>query len=245
MSETTMNEKVILLVGKSTAGKSASLRHLRNPEEVVYLNCDAGKRLPFKSKFTEHTITDPLQVVEAIQHYENDDSKKVIVIDTITFLMDMYEALYVQTAADTRKAWGHFAMYWKELMQKHIAGSSKTFILIAHTLEVMNESEMVLETKVPIKGALKNQGIEAYFTVVVAAKRVRTKDLDKYKEGNNLLNVTEEENMLKFKHVIQTRINADTVHERLRSPLDLFSLQETFIDGNMQAVIDRLDEFYE
>ena len=52
-----MNNNLVLLCGKSATGKSASLQMLKNPEGVMYLNCENNKKLPFKSKFKEFTIT--------------------------------------------------------------------------------------------------------------------------------------------------------------------------------------------
>ena len=37
-----VNDNLVLVVGKSAAGKSASLMGLENPEGVMYLNCEAG-----------------------------------------------------------------------------------------------------------------------------------------------------------------------------------------------------------
>jgi len=37
-----VNDNLILLVGKSATGKSAALMGLKNPEGVMYLNCEAG-----------------------------------------------------------------------------------------------------------------------------------------------------------------------------------------------------------
>lgn len=37
-----VNDNLVLLCGKSAAGKSASLMGLKNPEGVMYLNCEAG-----------------------------------------------------------------------------------------------------------------------------------------------------------------------------------------------------------
>jgi len=54
-----MNDQLVLICGSSGTGKSASLINLDKPEGVIYLNTEAGKKLPFKSKFKEYTITDP------------------------------------------------------------------------------------------------------------------------------------------------------------------------------------------
>ena len=99
-----VNDNLVLLVGKSAAGKSASLMNLPNPEGVMYLNCEAGKKLPFRSKFKEFTITDPLQVEEAFEAAEGMSDIHTIVVDSLTYLMDMYESNYVLTSANTMKA---------------------------------------------------------------------------------------------------------------------------------------------
>ena len=51
-----VNDNLVLLCGKSACGKSASLMGLENPEGVISLNCEAGKKLPFKSKFKQLII---------------------------------------------------------------------------------------------------------------------------------------------------------------------------------------------
>ena len=53
-----INDHLVLVSGKSASGKSASLRALDKPEGVMYLNCENGKKLPFKTKFKELTVTD-------------------------------------------------------------------------------------------------------------------------------------------------------------------------------------------
>lgn len=156
---TTINDQLVLLCGKSATGKSASLMNLDKPEGVMYLNCEAGKRLPFKSKFKQYTITDPLQVNEAFDAAEGMPEIHTIVVDSLTYLLDMYESVYVLNAANGMLAWGQFAQYFKNLMQNYVAKSSKSVIFTAHTLDTLNESEMIMETKVPVKGALKNNGI--------------------------------------------------------------------------------------
>ena len=236
------NDHLVLLCGKSATGKSASLMYLRDPEGVMYLNCEAGKKLPFRAKFKQYTITDPLQVMEAFQAAENMEDIHTIVIDSLTYLLDMYESLYVLKAANTMQAWGQFAQYFKELMHQYVARSTKNVIFIAHTADTLNENEMVIETKVPVKGSLKNNGIESYFTVVIAAKKVPLKVLKEY--SSDLLTITPEEEALGYKYVFQTKLTKDTVNERLRSPLGLFDTKETYIDNNMQLVLDRLHEYY-
>ena len=237
-----VNDNLVLLVGKSTAGKSASLRKMNNPEGVMYLNCEAGKKLPFKAKFKQFTITDPMQVLEAFDVAETMPDIHTIAVDTLTYLLDMYETMFVYGASDGQKAWGDFAQYFKTLMQQKVAASTKNVVFLAHTADKINSTEMVMETSVPVKGSTKNNGVESYFSVVVAAKKMALKALADYKSP--LLNITPEEEALGFKYVFQTKLTKDTLGERLRGPLGMWANNETFIDNNMQLVMNRLHEYY-
>lgn len=236
------NDQLILLVGKSATGKSTSLMGLENPEGVLYLNCEAGKRLPFKSKFIQKVVTDPLQIIEAFEWAETNEIIHTIVVDSLTYLLDMYESVYVLNSSNGMQAWGQFAQYYKTLMQQYVAKSTKSVIFTAHTSDTLNEAEMLMETKVPVKGSLKNNGIESYFTVVIASKKVTLKALKDY--ASPMLTITPEEEALGFKYVFQTRITKETVNERLRGPLGLFETKETFIDNNIQLVLNHLKEYY-
>ena len=237
-----INDHLVLLCGKSATGKSASLMNLDKPEGVLYLNCEAGKRLPFKSKFIQKTVTDPLQINEAFEWAESQPQIHTIVIDSLTYLLDMYDSVYVLNAANGMQAWGQFAQFFKTLMQNYVAKSTKSVIFTAHTLDTLNEAEMIMETKVPVKGALKNNGIESYFSLVIASKKVPLKTLKDY--GSDLLTITPEENALGFKYVFQCKLTKETVNERLRGPLGLFENKETYIDNNMQLVLNKLRDYY-
>jgi len=238
----TVNDQLVLLCGKSATGKSASLMWMDKPEGVMYLNCEAGKKLPFKAKFKQFVITDPLQINEAFEAAENMPEIHTIVVDSLTYLLDMYESVYVIPSSNGMKAWGDFAQYFKVLMQQYVAKSTKSVVFIAHTADTLNESEMLMETKVPVKGSLKNNGIESYFSVVIASKKVNLKTLKDY--GSPLLTITPEETSLGFKYVFQCKLTKETVNERLRGPLGLFDTKETFIDNNMQLVFNKLSEYY-
>lgn len=239
---TAVNDHLVLLGGKAASGKSASLLNLRNPEGVMYLNCESGKRLPFRSKFKEFTIVDPAQVEEAFQHAETLPDVHTIVVDSLTYLMDMFESTRVINSANTMKAWGEYSQFFKRLMQQHVTRSTKNVVFIAHHLDVLNEQEMRMDTHVPIKGALKNNGVESYFSCVIAAKSVGVKDLSTYK--NPLLHYSEEEEMLGYKYVFQTRKTKGTVGLSVRAPLGMWETSETYIDNDIQQVFDRLKEYY-
>lgn len=239
---TAVNDNLVLVVGKSATGKSASLMQIEKPEGVMYLNCESGKKLPFRSKFKQYTVTDPMQVMEAFDAAEQMPDVHTIVIDTLTYLMEMYESQYVLKATNTMQAWGQYQQYFKEMMQQKVANSSKNVIFLAHTADSYNESEMVTETKVPVKGALKNNGVESYFSLVIAAKKVPLKVLKDY--SNDLLTITPEEEALGFKHVFQTRLTKETVADRLRGPMGMWSQQETYINNDIALVMKRINEFY-
>lgn len=238
-----VNDQLVLIGGESAAGKSASLRNIRNQERWMYLNTEAGKRLPFKNAFQTFRITDPWQVHEAFDHaIANPDQFDGIIIDTLTFLMDMMETQYVLGSANTQKAWGDFAQFFKVLMQEKVAAFGKPVLILAHIRSDLDEKAMEMRTQVPIKGSLKNNGVEAYFSTVVTAKKISIKDLAEY--GSEMLHITEEDEDLGYKHVFQTRLTKNTVGERIRSPMGMFSKKETFIDNDAQILLDHLKEYY-
>lgn len=237
-----VNDQLVLIVGYSATGKSASLRNIRDQDKWLYLNCEAGKRLPFRNNFAQYRIEDPYQIHEAFDYGTNNPDIKGIITDSLTFLMDMYETQYVLNSANTMQGWSNFAQYFKILMQQKVTAFAKPTIFTAHVSDVLDEKAMEMKTYVPIKGSLKNNGVEAYFSTVVAAKRMPIKDLKGYE--NPMLNITDEEQDLGYKHVFQTRPTKTTTGERLRSPMGMFSKSETFIDNDAQLLLDHLDEFY-
>jgi hypothetical protein len=237
-----VNDHLGLICGESGTGKSASLMNLKNPQNWMYLNCESGKKLPFKTTMQQFTITDPYQVYEAFTHAETDPSIEGIIIDSVTYLMDMFESIHVLPSTNTMQAWGQYAQFYKNLMQIYVAKSTKNVFFTGHTLTELDEEAMAYKTKVPIKGSLKNQGIESYFSVVVATKKMKLKELEPY--SSRLLNITPEEEMLGYKHVFQTRLTKETVGERIRGPLGMWATEETFIDNNLQSLMQRLHEYY-
>jgi hypothetical protein len=113
---------------------------------------------------------------------------------------------------------------------------------LAHVQQILNEQAMVMEKKVPVKGALKANGIEAFFSTVVSARRIPIDALAGYE--NDMLNITAEEDMLGFKHVFQTKLTKETVNERIRASMGMWDTNETFIDNDAQFLLDRLHEYY-
>lgn len=240
------NDHLVLISGESGTGKSMCLRNLKNPEGVMYLNCEAGKHLPFKAKFIKDpkgkvgfTVTDPMQVYGAFDHAETLPDCHTIVIDTATYLMDMYESVHVLTAEPklTMKAWGDYAQFWKKLMQHYVAKSTKNVIILAHAAEV-EQGDQTFKSVVKVKGSLMNQGIESFFSTVIMTKKVAIKDLTE----NSMLTVSEDETEDNFKYVFQTKPTKD---DRIRAPLAMFTRAERYTDNDAQHILDRLTEYYE
>lgn len=237
-----MNDNLVLICGVSGAGKSASLRNIKKPEGVMYLGCEAGKKLPFKTAFQVFTITDPYEVYSGFDHAETKPEIHTIAIDTISFLMEMFESIHVLSSTDTMRGWQNYQQYFKNLMQQYVAKSTKNVIFTGHIHEVLNESAMVMESMVPVKGALKKNGLEAYFSTVVTACKMSLKQLEGYQ--SKLLNISEEEMLLGFKHVFQTKVTKETINSRIRSPMGMFTKEETYIDNDVKLLMERLHTYY-
>jgi hypothetical protein len=236
------NDQLVLVTGFSATGKSASLRGIRNQKNWLYLNTEAGKRLPFRNEFQTFRITDPYQVHEAFDHGSSKPEIEGIIVDSLTFLMDMYETQYVIPSTNTMKAWGEFAQFYKVLMQEKVTLFGKPTIFTAHLLDVLDEKNMEMKTSVPVKGSLKNNGLEAYFSTVVSTKKIAIKELEKF--GSTLLSISDEERELGFKHVFQTRPTKTTTGERIRSPMGMFTKEQTYVDNDTQLLLDHLKAFY-
>lgn len=161
MSE--LNTQLVLISGYSATGKSASLRNIRNQEKWYYLGCESGKSLPFKNSFKNLKIEDPYQVYEAFDYAtEHPDECEGIIIDSLTFLMDMFESKYVLTSSNGMKAWSEYGQFFKNLMQDKVLKFGKPTVILAHTQDFIDDKTLETKTYVPIKGSLKANGIESY-----------------------------------------------------------------------------------
>lgn len=242
MLEENENTQLILVAGESTMGKSASLMNIRNQENWLYLNTESGKRLPFPNKFDRHVITDPYQVHDGFEHGIDTPEIEGIIVDSLTFLMDMFESQYVVPAADGRSAWQDYQQFFKKIMQQYVPLFNRPVIFTAHTRTDLDDISQTMKTAVPIKGALRGVGIESFFSTIVAAKVMPLKTLEDYK--NDMLTVTDDDKITDLKHVFQTRHTKKTSGERIRSPIGFFSIKETFINNDCQMLLDHLNKLY-
>ena len=237
-----INDNLVMICGESKGGKTASLRNIKNPEGVLYLNCESGRRPPFTAKFVQKIVTDPYQIYGAFEHVADKPEFHTIVVDSLTFMMDMFESVHVIGSVNTMEQWGAYAQFMRNLMQEYVAPTKKNVIFTAHVQATLNEQTMQMEKKVPIKGALGKNGAEAFFSNIVMAKVMPVTDLEKY--ANPLLNITEDEELLGLKHVFQTRLTKETIGERTGGPLSMWTIKETFIDNDIQMVLDHLQNYY-
>ena len=235
------NKNIILITGIPSSGKSTSLRNV-NASTTAYLNTDL-KELPLRNAtdFQEAYITDAVDLLDYIEGIETAESVDLGCLDTLTFAMDMYETQYVITSKDGRAAWGHYAQFYKKFIHAIKAGT-KDYVIFAHEKSVFNEKEHSIETKIPVKGAVGNTGVEADFSIILAAKKVHIDKLKGFE--NEFLTINDDEKEDKFKYVFQTRPTAETVGEKMRAPLGLWDRKQLYIDNDVDAVLKHVKQYY-
>lgn len=236
------NKNILLIVGKPASGKSTSLRNVEDASRVAYLNYD-GKELPFQAAtlFQTVEIQDSADTIPFLQNIEDAEGVDLGVIDTLTYAMDKYESQYVLTSKNTQKAWGDYGQFYKQMMET-IKNGSKDYVIYAHSKDIYNESELVMETKVPVKGAVGHRGVESDFTIILGAKCIPLSKLEGFE--NKYLNITDEEREDGFKYVFVTRVTKDATGEKMRSPMGLWARNELYIDNDVAMVLRRVKEYY-
>lgn len=235
------NKNIVLITGKPASGKSASLMNLPNQDRMVYLNTDL-KELPFADKFLRNVeVTDAVDVLDYIADIEAADGVDGAVLDTITFLMAMYERQYVINAVNTQKAWGDYGNFYREFIHAIKAGT-KNYIILAHEDTILNEQTARMETKIPVKGSVGKIGVEADFTTILGAKQMPLKKLEGH--ANDLLHITDDEREDEVKYVFCTRAAKEHEGEKMRSAIGLWKRNELYIDNDMNQVFTRLKQYY-
>jgi len=242
------NPKSILICGESGHGKSASLLAIKDRTDVLYLNCENGKPLPFKNQFKKKTITDPEDIIGFIDQLVNlgdENPFNFVIVDTVSFMMDMFERVHVTNSPNSQKMWGEYGQFFPRLMDATAKLENTFFIFLGHLDSVLDDDEGIMKHKVPVKGALSKKGIEAFFTTVVYVKRMKVKDILKgCPNPSSLLNITPKEETQGYKHVFLTEPDKTTIGGRIRSPLGMWAEDELYIDNDAGAVIKRLVAYY-
>ena len=235
------NKNIVLIMGKPNTGKSTSLMNLHNQDKMVYLNTDL-KELPFKSRFLKNVeVSDALDVLAYINEIEQSPQVEGAVLDTITFLMSMYERQYVNGATNTQKAWGDYGIFYKEFIHAIKAGT-KDYAVLAHEDTFLNEQSMQMESRVPVKGSVGKIGVEADFTTILSTKQMPIKKLEGHE--NELLHITDAEREDGFKYVFCTRVTKESIGEKMRSAIGLWERKELYIDNDLNQVFNRLKQYY-
>lgn len=237
------NKKVLMIMGKPNTGKSSSLRNM-NQESMVYLNTDL-KDVPFRDRFMANVeVADARDILHFISEVENNPEVTGVALDTLTFLMQMYERQYVVPYAGTKSgqtAWGDYGNFYREFIHA-IKSGSKNYVIMAHEDESLNEQAGVMESRVPIKGAVGKVGVEADFTTILRTMQIPVKKLEGYE--NDLLHITDEEREDGVKYVFTTRVSKETAGGKMRSAMGLWNRNELYIDNDVAQVFKRLEEFY-
>ncbi len=237
------NKSIVLIMGKPNTGKTSSLRNL-NQESMVYLNTDL-KETPFRDKFLSSVeVSDAQDILAYIQQIEEEPAATGAVLDTLTFLMAMYERQYVVPFAGTKtgqSAWGDYGNFYREFIHAIKAGT-KDYAILAHEETTLNEQAMSMESRVPIKGAVGKVGVEADFTTILTTMQIPVSKLEKHE--NNLLTITDAEKEDGVKYVFCTRVTKETAGSKMRSAMGLWDRSELYIDNDLDLVFKRLREYY-
>ena len=239
------NKNIVMVMGKPNTGKSTSLRNLPQ-SSMIYMNADL-KELPFRDRFMMSVeIADAKDVLDYIQQIEDEPGVTGAVLDTLTFLMSMYERQYVVPYAGTKQgqtAWGDYGNFYRDLIHK-IKSGTKDYAIFAHEDESLNEQAQMMESRVPVKGAVGKVGVEADFTTILRTMQIPVKKLEDLKIENELLNITDAEREDGVKYVFCTRVTKETAGNKMRSAMGLWARNELYIDNDMDLVFKRLRTYY-
>lgn len=251
---TEINKLTVLIEGMSGSGKSSAFQDIEDQPHTLFLNCE-GKELPYPHDFCEFKISEPFQVHTALNRiHEGATFKhksgelihpKLVVMDSFTFLMDMFEALYIRTAADSRSAWGDYGSYIRETMLTKVSRLHIPFIATSHILISDDMENMERISRAAIKGGVgKGNGLESYFTTVLYAKQMRLKDVEPFLEEASMLTLTEEEKFDEKKHVFVTRPAKQHSGDRIKAPRGMFSPKDFYMDNSVHKLVNHINNFY-
>ena len=217
------NKKLILVIGDSGSGKTSSLRNMPL-EKTVYIDVDRKSIKSFKGmdKLRDWVKLDYIDhLIPGLKALEADPECEYIVIDTLSFALDMFVAQKIDTAADTRAAWGQYKQWYKELI--HIAKTSKkSYIFLTHAKDIYDEKAMTTKTAAYAQGSIFGI-IEADFAVVAYThKYVDEHGMPKY---GFLVNPTKE-----------------TLSLSAKSPMEMFD-EPLIEDNDIMTIFEAIENY--
>ncbi len=212
--------KTLLLYGKSSTGKSTSLETL-DQSKLYYINCEK-KPIAYNHNglYKEAKPAKLVEVNKAIKEAIDDDKVDVIVIDSLTMLVDiMAYGELVRDADDSRGGW-MVLRDWIQGMIEFIKASDKTFIFIALEMALDNKKEFT-QNKVPkLSGSMKDM-LSSHFTTVLRST------------------VSVQDGKLAYR--FQTNRTAEEFDVEAKSPREMLALYEP---NDMKNILDKMDAYY-
>ena len=236
---------LVAVVGAPSTGKSFAMKYLDEPMTVANVDCDL-KPKPHRIKYlADVKMTDPNNIFQLLDLFEDNDKVKTIVVDTITYLMRTYKTLYVDESVDTRSSWGEYLKYFNKLMHRLKEISiNKNVIVLGHVSEAFDEILELNVSSLVLQGQAAKSPIGDYTTVVECKSSIITTKLKKQAENNDNLNFTKEELEDGIKYYFVTRKTKANPATLSRSASDLWDRNELYVDNSIQILIDKLDDYY-
>lgn len=236
---------VLCIMGLTGDGKTATCESL-DSKDTVYFNLEpAGNPLPFLAKkLRQFPVADPKELIAHMLNAANSGKFKTIIIDSQTVMMSVYEVLYVSTASPKEK-WDRWADYGNlhsnfGLVLGTIKALGINIVVLNHMTYEKDEDGEVTREYANIKGASAKIGIAAAYTNIMRAKRMPTGTLQSYK--NPLLKITEDEEDMQVKYVLQTKPLRGEFTSCICATKGVWGKQHAFIDGDAKQALEYLNK---
>ena len=100
------NQKIFLVIGSSGSGKTSSLRNMPL-EKTVLINTELKSMLPFRghARLKKHWLLNDIhKLMAGLTILEKDPDVEYIVLDSLSYLMNMYELQVVKTSTNGMRA---------------------------------------------------------------------------------------------------------------------------------------------
>ena len=217
------NKKLLLIVGSTGKGKSSSIRNMPM-DRTAYIDFDRKAIKAFKGmeKLNQWIKVDYVDHLEpGLKALEEDDSIDFIVIDTMSFALDMFVSQKIEGSVDSRAMWGEYKQWFNRIM--HIAKTSKkSYVFIMHDKSAYNEEAMEVKTQAYAQGSIFG-AVESHFAVVAYAH--------KYLDENN---------MPKYGFLVGP--TKDTLHLSAKSPMMMFD-EPLIKDNDVMLLFEAIDNY--